>query len=279
MRAPDEEARTREDRMTAPPIQNPFPPRALIGMVHLAPLPGSPANELTLGSIIALAVADAQALEQAGFDALMIENFGDAPFRATQVDPHTIACMTVVAQAVRAVTRLPIGINVLRNDPLAALAIANTCAAAFVRINVHCGVYATDQGIIEGRADDTLRYRQLLGSKTLIFADVHVKHARPLSPANISDAAEETAYRGRADALIVSGTATGKPTDLDDVRTVKAAVPDRPIYVGSGATLDTIREILAVADGAIVGTAIKRDARTTAPVDPDRVAAFVRSAR
>jgi membrane complex biogenesis BtpA family protein len=265
--------------MTTPTFDNPLPPRALIGMVHLAPLPGSPANTLPLQSIIGLALADAQALAQAGFDALMIENFGDAPFRATRVDPHTVACMTVLAQAVRAASRLPIGINVLRNDALAAVAIATTCAAALVRINVHCGVYATDQGIIEGRADDTLRYRQALGSRTRIFADVHVKHARPLSSASISDAAEEIAYRGRADALIVSGTATGKPTDLDDVRAVKAAVPDRPVYVGSGATSDNVHEILSLADGVIVGTAIKRDTRTTAPVDPARAAAFVHAAR
>lgn len=256
-----------------------LPPLALIGMVHLPPLPGSPAAEQSLSTIINLALADAQTLDLAGFNALMVENFGDAPFRATRVDPHTVACMTVVAQAIRAATRLPIGINVLRNDPQAALAVAAACGAAFVRINVHCGVYATDQGIIEGRADETLRYRRLLGTSTAIFADVHVKHARPLSSASIGDAAEETAYRGRADALIVSGTATGKPTDLADVRAVKAAVHDRPVYIGSGATADNIRHILEIADGAIVGTAIKRDGRTTAPVDPERAAALVRAAQ
>lgn len=247
-------------------------------MIHLPALPGSPAAEHSLATIITLASTDAQVLEQAGFTALMVENFGDAPFRATRVDPHTVSCMTVVGQALRAATRLPIGVNVLRNDPLAALAVAAACGAAFVRINVHCGVYATDQGIIEGRADETLRYRRLLGTTTAIFADVHVKHARPLSTTSIGDAAEETAYRGRADALIVSGTATGKPTDLADVRAVKAAVADRPVYIGSGATADNIGAVLAIADGAIVGTAIKRDGRTTAPVDAVRAAAFVRAA-
>jgi len=248
-------------------------------MVHLPPLPGSPASEHSLSTIIALALADAQVLEQAGFNALMIENFGDAPFRATRVDPHTVACMTVVAQAIRAGTGLPIGINVLRNDPMAALAVAAACGAAFIRVNVHCGVYATDQGVIEGRADETLRYRRLLGTSTAIFADVHVKHARPLSTTSIAEAAEETAYRGRADALIVSGTATGKPTDLADVGAVKTAVPDRPVYVGSGVTSATIHETLAVADGVIIGTAIKQNGRTTAPVDPARAAAFVQAAQ
>lgn len=255
-----------------------LPSPALIGMVHLPPLPGSPTGTSPLASIISAACTDACVLADAGFDALMLENFGDAPFRATQVDAHTVACMTLAAQAVRAaVPRLPLGINVLRNDSTAALAIAHTVGAAFIRVNVHCGVYATDQGIIEGRADETLRYRGRLGAETLILADVHVKHARPLSSIDIVEAAEETAYRGRADALIVSGTATGKPTDLDDLRAVRRAVPDRPVFVGSGATADNIREILNIADGVIVGTAVKRDGRTTAPVDPERAAAFIRS--
>ena len=90
--------------------------------------------------------------------------------------------------------------------PMFTAGLPTVCGAAFVRVNVHCGVYATDQGIIEGRADETLRYRQLLGSSVAIFADVHVKHARPLSTGDITEAAEETAYRGKADALIVSGT-------------------------------------------------------------------------
>lgn len=257
----------------------PLPPKALVGMVHLDALPGSPACTESLRAIIESACADARALRDAGFGAIMVENFGDAPFRAVRVDPHTVACMTVVARAVREAVAIPIGINVLRNDAQAALAVATVAQADFVRINVHCGVYATDQGIIEGRADDTLRYRSLLGSTVAIAADVHVKHARPLSTEDIASAAEETAYRGRADALIVSGTGTGKPTDLADLRTVRAAVPDRPLVVGSGASPDSVRELLAIADAIIVGTSIKQGGRTTAPVDAARARALVAAAR
>jgi len=244
-------------------------------MVHLAPLPGSPASRLTQRQIIAQATADARVLSEAGFDAILIENFGDAPFRATRVDPHTVAVMTVVARAVREATELPIGINVLRNDPMAALAVAICCEAAFIRVNVHTGVYATDQGIIEGRADETLRYRKRIGADVAIFADVHVKHAHPLSSSDIAEAAAEAAYRGRADGLIVSGSATGKPTNLEDLRKVRAAVPDRPVLVGSGATAETIRDILACGCGAIVGTSIKENGSTTAPVDRERARAFL----
>jgi len=255
-----------------------LPPRALIGMVHLAPLPGSPGSELPLERICRDACRDALTLAEAGFAALVMENFGDSPFRASTVDPHTVAAMTVVARALRAQVELPLGINVLRNDALAAIAIATVCEAAFVRVNIHTGVYATDQGFIEGRADETLRYRRKLGSRTAIFADVHVKHASPLLAQPIAEAAEEAAYRGRADGLIVSGSATGKPTSMLDLRSVREAVPDRPIWVGSGATVQNVRELLTVADGVIVGTAIKQDGRTTAPVDADRARAFVQAA-
>ncbi len=256
-----------------------LPEHALIGMVHLAPLPGSPAGEQSLEHICEDACSDARLLAEAGFDAIIVENFGDSPFRATMVDPHTVSCMTIIARAIRREVDLPIGINVLRNDALAAVAIATVCEAAFVRINVHTGVYATDQGIIEGRADETLRYRRRLDSWVGILADIHVKHASPLLNQSIELAAEEAAYRGRADGLIVSGAGTGKPTSLADLRAVRDAVPDKPIFVGSGATVENIRELLAIADGVIIGTAIKQDGCTTAPVDPARAEAFVREAR
>lgn len=252
---------------------------ALVGMVHLLPLPGSPFSKQTLREIRKHAEADARVLLEAGFDGVLIENFGDAPFRGGQVDFHTVSAMTLIARAVRGVVDCPLGINVLRNDPQAALAVAGACGASFVRINVHTGVYATDQGIIQGRADETLRYRRRLGVDVALYADVHVKHARPLSSSDIVEAAEEAAWRGRADGLIVSGSATGKPTSFEDLRRVRAAVSDRPVFVGSGATAETIRAIIDAGCGAIVGTSIKQDGRTTGPVDRARAEVLVAAAR
>jgi hypothetical protein len=208
----------------------------------------------------------------------MMENFGDAPFRPGAVDPHTVACMTVIARRLAEVVPLPLGINVLRNDPIAALAIAHTVGAKFIRANVHCGVYATDQGMIEGRADETLRYRRAIGCSAAILADVHVKHASPMLQQSIEEAAEETAYRGRADALIVSGSGTGKATAMNDLYAVRKVVPDRPLLVGSGVNAQTVRDILQVADGVIVGTAVKENASTTAPVDARLAGDFVKAA-
>ncbi|NLX14843.1 MAG: BtpA/SgcQ family protein [Phycisphaerales bacterium] len=260
-------------------IFRPLPPAALIGMIHLPPLPGHPHNRLPLSRIVDQALLDTRTLVEAGFDALIIENFGDAPFRPIRVDPHTVAGMTVVTQALCAEVAVPIGINVLRNDAQAALAIATICGAAFIRVNVHCGVYATDQGFIEGRADETIRYRGVLASKVAVLADVHVKHASPLLNQSLAEAARETAYRGRADGLIVSGAATGRPTALTDLREARAAVPDRPIYVGSGADAESVAELLRIADGVIAGTSLKKDGQTTASVDPQRAENFVKAAR
>ncbi len=255
-----------------------LPSPALIGVIHLKPLPGSVRHVLPVSEIVNAALADASSLRDAGFDAAIIENYGDAPFTEGELPSASIATMTVAAIAVREKSGLKIGINALRNAPLAALGIAAATGAAFIRVNVHCGVYATDQGLIEGRASETLQYRKLLGARIAIFADVNVKHARPISEPDIVLAARDTAYRGLADALIVTGPATGQPADLDEVRRVAAAVPDRRIFVGSGATIDTIAKVLAVASGVIVGTGIKVGGKTENPVDPQLARAFTRAA-
>jgi membrane complex biogenesis BtpA family protein len=171
------------------------------------------------------AVRDAIALETGGVDSLIVENFGDAPFRATSVDAHTVASMTRVVQAVRESVSIPIGVNVLRNDAAAALGIALACDAQFIRVNIHTGVMATDQGIVAGRADETMRLRRQLGAEhILVFADVLVKHASPIGQTSLTEAVEDAIQRGLADAVIVSGIATGKPAEPDDVRASRRRV-------------------------------------------------------
>ncbi|MCP4245689.1 MAG: BtpA/SgcQ family protein [bacterium] len=255
-----------------------FPRPLLIGMIHLPPLPGSAQHRLKLDQLVKRAVTDAEALARAGFGALMIENFGDVPFSTARLEPAAVAAMGIIAVEVRRSAKLPVGINALRNDARSALGIAVAAEAAFVRINVHTGVAATDQGIIEGQATETLNYRQRLGADVAIFADVHVKHAVPLNQPDIALAAEETAYRGLADGIIVTGQTTGRAADLADLKRVRQAVPDRLVLVGSGANVDTIADLLAVADGAIVGTSLKPGGRVEEPIDPHLAKAFVEAA-
>jgi membrane complex biogenesis BtpA family protein len=251
----------------------------LIGMVHLAPLPGSPAFSGDLDKIVRAAVSDARILAHAGFDAVIIENFGDSPFFADEVPPITVAAMAHATTTIAGAVDIPIGINVLRNDARAALAIAATCGGSFIRVNVLSGVMYTDQGLIRGRAAEIARMRTAIAPHIQVLADVFVKHATPPPGATIEQAAADTYRRAGADALVISGAATGSPTHLEDFAAIRAAVPEAPLLAGSGVSKETIATTLEYADGAIVGTSVKVEGKTTAPVDPERAGALVRAAR
>ena len=186
--------------------------------------------------------------------------------------------MTAIAAEVRSRVALPLGINVLRNDGLSALAVAHACGAEFVRVNVLCGARVADQGLLQGIAHDLLRERSLLGASDVkILADVDVKHSAPLSPRELADEVDDTVKRGLADGVIVSGSGTGKTTAPEKVRAVKGFAGDVPVFVGSGVTAETIARYAPFADGFIVGTAFKRDGDPANPVEPDRVKALVRA--
>jgi len=253
--------------------------RPLIGMVHLPPLPGSPRWAGSMGPVLDRAVTDAAALEASGFDGVLVENFQDVPFYPDQVPPETVAAMAVCVREVVRAVKLPVGVNVLRNDAAAAMAIACVGGARFVRVNVHTGVMAADQGLLTGRPHETLRLRRALGAGVAIIADVWVKHAAPFPGCSLEQAAEDTYLRGLADALIVTGAGTGKTTDPALVDVVKAAVPEAPVLIGSGITPGTISEALAVADGAIVGSSVCLGGIAGAGIDPERARKLIEAIR
>ena len=232
-----------------------------------------------MGAVVERALADAEALATGGMDALLVENHGDAPFFRKRVDAATVAAMARVIAELRRTVRLPIGVNVLKNDAQAALAIATATGARFIRVNIHAGAAVADQGVIQSDAAATLRYRRLLGADVKIFADVQAKHGVPLVPVDLEQEARDCVTRGLADALIVSGRATGEATPLEDVRRVRAAVKEVPLLVGSGVTPESVAELLSTADGVIVGTSLKREGRLGNPVDPERVKRLVEAAR
>jgi membrane complex biogenesis BtpA family protein len=249
----------------------------LVGVIHLPPLPGEPLGPQAreLDRVIDHARRDADAWVAGGAKALIVENFGDVPFRKSRVGPQTIAAMTLAVSAVIAESGLPVGVNVLRNDVEAAVAIAAMCGGGFVRANVYVGAAVTDQGLIEGRADRVQALIRQLAADVDVWADVDVKHAAPVARRPLGELAEDAVKRGLAKALIVTGPGTGQPTSLEDLRTVREAMPATPLYVGSGATPETLPDLLAVADGAIVGTGAKADGDPRNPVDVERVRAFV----
>jgi membrane complex biogenesis BtpA family protein len=223
-----------------------FGRHAVFGMVHLRALPGAPLFGGSIDAVIESAINDARALAAGG-------------------------CNGEVARDLR----LPFGVNVLRNDARAALAIAAATGAQFIRINIHIGAMLTDQGIIEGEAADTLRHRAAFAPAVMIFADHLVKHAAPIGEVDEIQMARDLRERGLADALIVSGRETGAPADAKRLSRTREAV-DAPILVGSGLTAENAPDY-ADADGAIVGTTLKRDGRVEMSVDPIRVECVVRA--
>ncbi|MBW4561765.1 MAG: BtpA/SgcQ family protein [Mojavia pulchra JT2-VF2] len=251
----------------------------IIGVVHLLPLPTSPRWGGSLKAVIDRAEQEATALASGGVDGIIVENFFDAPFTKNQVDPAVVSAMTVVVQRIQNLVTLPIGLNVLRNDAKSAMAIATCVRAQFIRVNVLTGVMATDQGLIEGEAHQLLRYRRELGSDVKIMADVLVKHARPLSSPNLTVAVKDTIERGLADAVILSGWATGSPPNIEDLELACGAANTTPVFIGSGANWENIATLMQAADGVIVSSSLKRHGRIEQPIDPIRVSQFVEAAR
>jgi hypothetical protein len=251
----------------------------VIGVVHLLPLPTSALWGGSLKVVIDRAEQEATALASGGVDGIIVENFFDAPFPKDQVDPAVVSAMSLIVLRLQQMVTLPIGINVLRNDARSALAIATCTDAQFIRVNVLTGVMATDQGLIEGNAHELLRYRRELGSGVKIFADVLVKHAHPLSSPNLTVAVQDTIERGLADAVILSGWATGSPPSLDDLELAAAAAHGTPVFIGSGADWENVSTLMQAADGVIASTSLKRHGRREQPIDPIRVGRFVEATR
>ncbi|MFC6961558.1 BtpA/SgcQ family protein [Halocatena marina] len=262
-------------------MEDVFDTQPIIGMVHLEPLPGAPRFDGDREFIRERAVRDARALMAGGVDGVIVENFGDAPFYSDDVPKHLVAEMTRLVRDVREAVTVPVGVNVLRNDARAALSIAAGTGASFIRVNVHSGARVTDQGLIEGQAHETLRLRDRLDADVRILADVAVKHSEPIGSENVEQETRDAVERGLADAVVVSGAGTGRAVDRERLETVTRVTDDLgvPAYIGSGMTHETASELLSMADGAIVGSALKADGKTNNPVSESCVKSLVESTK
>jgi membrane complex biogenesis BtpA family protein len=252
--------------------------QAVIGVIHSRPLPGSPGYEgAPMEEVYGFALAEAARYAEGGVDGLIVENHGDIPFaKPEEIGPETAAAMAVMAEKVRLATGLPIGINVLANAAIPALAVAKAAGAAFVRVNQWANAYVANEGFMEGKAGAATRYRAWLRANDVcVFADVHVKHG---SHAIVADRSLVELTRDAdffdADAVIVTGQRTGDAADLSELATVRGAT-DLAVVVGSGVTAQNIAGIFAHADAVIVASSLKRDGVWWNEVDPDRLAAFM----
>lgn len=252
--------------------------KAVIGVIHSLPLPGSPDYDgRDMEDVVAFAVAEAERYRDGGVDGLIVENHGDIPFaRPDRLGPETAACMAVMTDAVRRVSALPVGVNILANGAIQALAVAKAAGAAFIRVNQWSNAYVANEGLIDGPAGDAARYRAWLHARTVrIFADVHVKHGAHAITADrtIGELARDNEFFD-ADVAIATGQRTGDPTTMEELRTV-AAGTSLPVVVGSGVTPDNVGDMLTVADAVIVASWLKRDGVWWNSVDPDRLRLFM----
>lgn len=254
--------------------------KAVIGVIHLRPLPGAPEYDgESMDSLLAHALSEAARYQKGGVDGLIVENHGDIPFaKPEDLGPETAACMAVIAQSVRLATQLPIGINVLANGAVQALAVAKAAGAAFVRVNQWANAYVANEGFMEGRAGAAARYRAWLrASEVKIFADVHVKHGAHAITADrtIEELARDVEFFD-ADVAIATGQRTGDSATAEELRTI-AAGTSLPVAVGSGVNPGNVGDILSVADAVIVASYLKRDGVWWNEVDPDRLATFMQA--
>lgn len=269
--------------MTAPQVLPPKPdalgelfpvPKPIIGVIHLAPLPGAPRyGGEPVSAIYQAAVQDARVLAAGGIDGIIIENASDMPFaRPADIGPETVAALTAACLEVRAAVQTPIGITCVANGVVPALAVAKASGARWVRANQWVNAYVANEGFLNGPAPAASRYRAAIGAKDVkILADVHVKFGAHAITADrgISEQATDAEWFD-ADVLIATGTRTGSPTRPEEVDEVRAGT-NLPVIVGSGLDPDQVDPLFQVADGAIVGQWLKEDGLWWNPVDPRRV--------
>ena len=253
--------------------------RALVGVVHLRALPGTPGSNLDIAAITSIAVQEACEYEDAGFQGVMIENTHDRPYLKAGVGPEIAAAMAVIGAEIRRATALPLGIQVLAGANSSALAVALACGASFVRVEGFVFAHVADEGLIEASAGALLRYRRAIGGDHIrVFADVKKKHSAHAITADVDIV--ETAKAAEffvVDGVIVTGVATGHPAEPDEVTSVSRAV-SVPTIVGSGITMENVLHY-PDADGFIVGSSIKKDGLWSNPIDLDRARALVRTFR
>lgn len=249
-----------------------FKRKPVIACVHLLPTLGSHRYDGNVERIYETALSEVEVFVEQGVDAIIVENFRDGPFFPDSVSTETAATLAGVCREIVRASPVPVGVAVLRNDAEAAVAIAAATNAAFVRVNVHVGAVLAAQGILQGKAYNTLRFRSNLRSHVAIFADAGVKHSNPWAYPDLAEEIRDVSPH--AEAVIVSGALTGVETDRGDLSIAKRAT-SKPVLVGSGVTPSNIRNVFDLADGFIVGSYFKVDGVSANEVEPARVRAFM----
>jgi membrane complex biogenesis BtpA family protein len=250
-----------------------------IAMVHLGALPGAPLFDASAGmdGLVDAARQDLDALQAAGFDAVMFGNENDRPYEF-DVDTASTAAMAYVIGRLREAIKVPFGVNVLW-DPMSSMALAAATGASFVR-EILTGTYASDMGPWTPDAGKAIRYRNRLGrSEMPVLYNVSAEFADSLDRRPLPDRARSAVFSSIPDAVLVSGQITGEAAAMSDLEAVKAVLSDTPVLANTGVKHETVADVFAVADGCIVGSSLKCDGHTWNAVDPERAADFMARVR
>ena len=260
-----------------------LPPKALIGMVHVGALPGTPRASQSVDELVRAAVQEAWVLAEGGCDAILVENMHDLPYLKREVGPEVVASMTAVCRAINEATDLPCGVQILAGANEAALAVAMAAGLDFIRAEGFVFGHVADEGWMDACAGPLLRYRKQIGAEHIaVWTDVKKKHAAHAMTADVSlaETVKAAEFFG-ADAMIVTGEATGRETSAVDLAAARGATK-LPVVVGSGVTAGNAATMLQHADAVIVGSALKKGGLWSGPVELERVkavASAVRAAR
>jgi len=248
----------------------------IIGMVHVDALPGTPMHSLSIQSIVNNSVEEALKLQDAGVDAILIENMHDVPYLKRNVGPEIVACMTAVSVELRKRIHLPIGIQILAGANKEALAVAQAAELDFIRAEGFTFAHIADEGYMESCAGELLRYRKMIGAEhILIFTDVQKKHSSHSITADISMKDHvETASYFRSDGIIITGSSTGKEALIDDVK-VAYQNTNLPIIIGSGITTENIENYWDFADAFIIGSWFKFEGKWENAISKERLNRFM----
>jgi membrane complex biogenesis BtpA family protein len=250
-------------------------------MIHVPALPGTYRNTLSISTIENFCLHEADTLVNNGITNIIVENYGDVPFPKDHVHPHVISALTRVLHTIRSKYRdtVKLGVNVLRNDAYSAMGIASICNCSMIRVNVLTHARLTDQGLIEGKANELKQYQQLLGSSVEIWADIEVKHSVAITPISIQDLIKDTLERAGADKIILTGNQTGQAVDISILQKIvsKKMVSPEQIVIGSGVTSKNFSSLVPFANHFIVGSSLKKDGIVTNPIDPVRVQRLVKA--
>ena len=251
--------------------------KPIIGMIHLAPLPGSPKYEGDLEEVYIKAKHDLDVLMEGGVDAAIVENFGDVPY-STSNELVSYTAFTNIFTRLKENSSIPLGVNVQFNDFKAEWAIAYACNADFIRVECFAENRMGPNGIVVSCGPELMRLKGKYPKDICLICDVHVKHTFEIVSQPL-DFTIESIKEGGADALICTGISTGKSPSIEDVEKMKELSDGLPVILGSGVNSNTVKDYLAVSDGAIIGSYLKEDGVVENPVSLDRVKLLMANAK